>query len=73
VAEPTARAAWPIPDGFGMQCQCGTCMEVHVTIDGIEKLAGQSQLADFAVTCDTCGATHWIQPVVGSDETEGPS
>ena len=70
-AEPTARASWPIPDGFGMQCQCGTRIEVHVTIEGLESLADQSQLADFAVTCDDCGTTHWIQPVVNNAKEGG--
>lgn len=62
--EPPTRAAWVTPDGqLALACRCGT--HLYVTIDaGGETDAARLVLTEFAVTCDDCGASHWVTPVV---------
>ena len=58
------RAAWITADGLlGIACRCGE--RIYVTIDtGGETDPERLALTEFAVTCDPCGASHWVTPVV---------
>ncbi len=58
--ESPTRAAWITADGFGLACKCGTTIHVEVEVRGE---IDPDRLTQFAVTCDTCGASHWVTPV----------
>ena len=58
--ESPTRAAWQTADGFGLACQCGLTINVEVVCRGE---IDPGRLTQFAVTCDDCGASHWVTPV----------
>jgi hypothetical protein len=51
------------PDGrLGLACQCRG-PDIFVTVDAMDPEHLPELLHEFAVTCDNCGASHWVTPV----------
>lgn len=60
VPETPTRAAWVTPEGYlGLACRCGEQILAEVTAD-----SPPPEHAEFAVTCDGCGASHWAELVL---------